>query len=507
MKFITTVLIILGSVAINAQTVCTNYTTVATIASAGYSEPSDPFCLPCVSPGTGGTGWTNSNTCTGTLVSTVVGGPVTTLTLAYGAVNDDDFGTITVDGGGVVSLSAVGAATSGNVVGPFNCSTGPSDFGDVELTVTSTLPFTTVTLTNTGCSSGWVIACPTSFSNAGPDLNYTYCSGAVDLNTLLLGADPGGTWTETSGSGQISGSNTIFNTNVVADGTYSFNYAVNTCGGTTDVSTININVLSIGNDTTVTICKGDILDLNSILVGASSGGTWVDSSNTGQIGTSNSIFNSTLTDTGTYHFAYELASCSSGQFAWITVNVVSPGADTTITVCDGIHDLNLLLNGESPGGIWVETSSSGQFNILTGVFNTDGLSDDIYEFQYILSECPLDPAKITVKLGIDTNCNDIVVPPPPPVDSTITTYNVFSPNDDGVNDFWHIEGIELHPINTVKVFSRWGDLLRSFENYNNNNVIWDGKYESNVSVPSSTYYYIIEPEGGQNQTGWVQVVK
>jgi len=504
MKFRFTLLVLLSSTLLHAQSVCSNYTTVGSTLSSGYSEPTDPFCLPCVSPGTGGIGWTDYD-CAGTLVSTVVGGPVTTLTLAYGSVNDDDYGTITVDGGGVVSLSATGAATSGNVVGPFTCGSG---FGDVELTVSSTLPFTTVTLTNSGCSSGWVITCPTNFSDAGPDINYTYCSGSVDLNSLLVGADPGGSWTESSGSGQISGGNEIFNTDLVADGTYLFNYSVSTCGGTTDASFISINVLSIGGDSTVTICEGDILDLNSILVGASNGGSWVDSSNTGQIGTANSIFNSALTGPGTYNFAYELASCPSNQFAWITVNVVSAGADTTIIVCDGIHDLNPLLNGASSGGVWFETTSSGQFNILTGVFNTDGLSDDIYEFQYLLSECPLDPAKITVKLGVDTNCTDVVIPPDvPPIDSTITYYNVFSPNDDGVNDFWHIEGIELHPTNSVTIYSRWGDLLRTFVNYDNSNVIWDGKYDSNVPVPSSTYYYIIEAEGKENQTGWVQVMK
>jgi len=507
MKFKITLLVLLSSTLMYAQTVCSNYTTVGTVPNSGYSEPTDPFCLPCVSPGTGGTGWTDSNTCTGTLVSTVIGGPVTTLTLAYGAVNDDDYGTITVDGGGVISLSATGAATSGNVVGPFTCGSG-TGFGDVELTVTSTLPFTTVTLTNTGCSSGWVIACPTNFSDAGPDINYTYCSGSVDLNSLLFGADPGGTWTESSGSGQISGGNEIFNTDLVADGTYLFNYSVSTCGGTTDASAISINVLSIGEDTTVTICEGEILNLNSILVGASNGGSWVDSSNTGQIGTANSIFNSGLTGPGTYNFAYELASCPSNQFAWITVNVVSAGEDSTIIVCDGNYNLNDLLNYANPGGIWLESTSSGQFNILTGVFETAGLSDDTYEFQYLFSECPLDLAKITVKLGIDTNCTDIITPPiVPPVDSTIVTYNVFSPNNDGINDFWYIEGIELHPTNTVTVYSRWGDLLRTFTNYDNSNVIWNGTYDSNITVPSSTYYYIIEAEGKENQIGWVQVVK
>ena len=474
MRIKITLLILFSSTLMYAQTVCSNYTTIGTVQNSGYSEPSNPFCLPCVSPGTGGTAWTDSN-CAGTLVSTVVGGPVTTLTLAYGSVNLDDYATIIVDGGGVISLIANGAATSGNVVGPFTCS-GSSTFGDIEVTVSSTVPFTTVTLTNSGCSSGWVIACPTNFSDAGPDINYTYCSGSVDLNSLLFGADPGGIWTETSGSGQISGSNSIFNTNLVADGTYSFNYEVSTCGGS-DASIININVLSLGNDSTITICEGDILDLNSILVGASNGGFWVDSSMTGQIGTSNSIFNSGLTGPGTYNFAHELSSCPSWQFAWMTVNVVSAGADTTIIICDGIHDLNPLLNGASSGGTWIETTTSGQFNSVSGVFDTNGLSDDVYEFQYILPECSLNTAKITVKLGVDTNCTDIISTPPPP-DSTISIYNVFSPNNDGVNDFWHIEGIELYPSNSVTVYSRWGDLLRTFTNYDNSNVIWDGKYES-----------------------------
>ncbi|GAL82633.1 hypothetical protein JCM19274_4086 [Algibacter lectus] len=32
----------------------------------------------------------------------------------------------------------------------------------------------------------------------------------------------------------------------------------------------------------------------------------------------------------------------------------------------------------------------------------------------------------------------------------------FSPDNDGINDFWNIEGIEMHPDNMVTIYNRWG---------------------------------------------------
>ena len=45
-------------------------------------------------------------------------------------------------------------------------------------------------------------------------------------------------------------------------------------------------------------------------------------------------------------------------------------------------DLNTLLVDADPGGDWAETSGSGSFNPVTGVFDASGLAGGIYTFTY-----------------------------------------------------------------------------------------------------------------------------
>lgn len=89
-----------------------------------------------------------------------------------------------------------------------------------------------------------------------------------------------------------------------------------------------------------------------------------------------------------------------------------------------------------------------------------------------------------------------------------TIYNLFSPNDDGVNDFFIIEGIESYN-NNLEIYNRWGAIVYRANNYQND---WDGK--ANVStflntqqrLPIGTYYYILKvPEKNTNTAGWLYI--
>ncbi len=82
--------------------------------------------------------------------------------------------------------------------------------------------------------------------------------------------------------------------------------------------------------------------------------------------------------------------------------------------------------------------------------------------------------------------------------------NAFSPNGDGINDTWVINVIDPNSANTVEIFTRYGDKLVSFENYDNVNVVWDGSNASGKKMPSGTYYYVIEADG-QKVAGWVNI--
>jgi gliding motility-associated-like protein len=136
---------------------CGNYTSTGSNSSP-YLPGSNTACNNNV-PGTVNTSgaWTGSG-CSGQIVSSVTGPAVTCLTVSYTAVNTDDYGTLTTNTGGALTITGVNVGVAGNVIGPYNCTTG---YGDVMVTVCSTVPFTQLILTNTGCSSGWVINCST----------------------------------------------------------------------------------------------------------------------------------------------------------------------------------------------------------------------------------------------------------------------------------------------------------------------------------------------------------
>ena len=62
----------------------------------------------------------------------------------------------------------------------------------------------------------------------------------------------------------------------------------------------------------------------------------------------------------------------------------------------------------------------------------------------------------------------------------------FSPNSDGKNDVWLIEGLDVTLENNVAIYNRWGALLYQNSAYQNN---WDGKI-SGKDLPTGGYFYI-----------------
>ena len=91
----------------------------------------------------------------------------------------------------------------------------------------------------------------------------------------------------------------------------------------------------------------------------------------------------------------------------------------------------------------------------------------------------------------------------------ITVHHAFSPNRDGLNDMYVIEGIENYPQNHVYFFSRWGQLLWDKAGYNNSSVVWDGTSNKGSTLDIGTYFYIIEIDGNtKNQyKGWVELTR
>ena len=126
----------------------------------------------------------------------------------------------------------------------------------------------------------------------------------------------------------------------------------------------------------------------------------------------------------------------------------------------------------------------------------DGLSDQFETIEGLNADC--DEDNIPNYLDND-NCN--VVP-------SIG----FSPNGDGENEFWYIEGIEGFQDNNVKVFNRWGNMIFDREGYDNEEVTWVGQSEGALvlmgsEVPDGTYFYLVDLKDGEKPLRGYVIVK
>lgn len=65
--------------------------------------------------------------------------------------------------------------------------------------------------------------------------------------------------------------------------------------------------------------------------------------------------------------------------------------------------------------------------------------------------------------------------------------NGVSPNGDGRNDFFTVQGIEQYPNNELIIFNRWGQEIYREQGYEND---WDASYE-NKSLSSATFFYVL----------------
>jgi gliding motility-associated-like protein len=81
----------------------------------------------------------------------------------------------------------------------------------------------------------------------------------------------------------------------------------------------------------------------------------------------------------------------------------------------------------------------------------------------------------------------------------------FTPNADGYNDWWEIEGLEYYPDATVQIFNRWGEQIFYTENYLDQP--FEGNYRG-IKLPVDSYHFIIELKNGTPPiTGNVTILK
>lgn len=85
-------------------------------------------------------------------------------------------------------------------------------------------------------------------------------------------------------------------------------------------------------------------------------------------------------------------------------------------------------------------------------------------------------------------------------------YDVITPNGDGQNENWVVEGLQNFPQNELVIFDRWGRQIFEKKAYTND---WSGTGKDGSPLPFGTYYFILKlnDAGGAKYTGAISVVR
>ncbi|MEI6879900.1 MAG: gliding motility-associated C-terminal domain-containing protein [Bacteroidota bacterium] len=86
--------------------------------------------------------------------------------------------------------------------------------------------------------------------------------------------------------------------------------------------------------------------------------------------------------------------------------------------------------------------------------------------------------------------------------------NVFSPNNDGINDCLPIENVANFKEVEFNIFNRWGNEVFSTSNPK---ACWDGNYQNSINVTQGIYYYVLngitECNQKVNQHGSITLIR
>lgn len=82
-------------------------------------------------------------------------------------------------------------------------------------------------------------------------------------------------------------------------------------------------------------------------------------------------------------------------------------------------------------------------------------------------------------------------------EDNVIVYNGFSPNEDGVNDYFFIDGLSNYPNNTLEIYNRWGVKVFETSGYGTDGNWFKGISEGRATVSkgeklsTGTYFYVL----------------
>jgi gliding motility-associated-like protein len=161
--------------------------------------------------------------------------------------------------------------------------------------------------------------------------------------------------------------------------------------------------------------------------------------------------------------------------------------DTENAFCKDKPDGQLRLNVE--GGTFPY-----QISWDRGLTANENYFNDVYWGDYVATVTDANNCVIADSAFVDYTYESCLIIP-----------NAISPNGDGFNDLWIIEGLELYPNVELRIFDRWGTRVYYSENAADNP--WDGSF-SGRQLPIDSYHYIIDLNNNEPPiTGNITIVR
>ncbi len=369
------------------------------------------------------------------------------------------------------------------------CGAIPVGIGDT-ITVTPNASTTyyvraTGTCGNTNCTSATVTVVPGSVAASGVITdNNNFCPGSsanltVDGGSLVTGAQ--WTWYENSCGGTPIGTGS----SIAVTPTNSTSYYVRAEGGTcgnTVCADISINVLSVN---AYMVAFDEVCGIGQpfeIKNGIPTGGVYSGT------GVSGGYFDPSVAGPGIHTITYDYTSPNGC--------VVSTSADIEITASTIVASATPVTESCTEGGVTIVVSATGGSGGYTYKWSNGATGNPltyVEEGTYAVTVIDGENCATTV--------SDIVIDES---QACIQLANTFTPNGDGTNDTWNLD-FTSYSSSSVQIFSKWGTLVYQTDG---TSIQWDGRSSDGADLPSGTYYYIIELNGGEKtQNGPISIVR
>ncbi len=200
---------------------------------------------------------------------------------------------------------------------------------------------------------------------------------------------------------------------------------------------------------------------------------------------------------------YDSYTWSTGETTQ-NITITQPGSYSVIvtenhgtTTCSSTKNFNVVNSNVATIQEIISSDWTDNNNTITVLLQNNSQGDYEYsldgiDFQNNNIFSNLEAGEYTVFVRDKNGCGIVSE------DLYLLTYpKFFTPNGDGYNEYWKIKLSENEPNLTIKIFDRYGKLLKQL---GSNSIGWDGTYLGN-NVPSSDYWFVVTRENGKEYKG------